>query len=211
MVERWKPELNEKNIQRARKVLFDVLTLFDKYSVNYHLEGGTLLGIVRDKDLLPWDYDVDVSIPEEEAEKIVAMKRDLLRLGYKLTIRRSAANHGPIAKGAYSIFKIKPLLPYIFQMVNPAYLKHFVVLDIFVKTNDETHTYWQAQGKVMRVEKKFYKSFEEIEYKGKWVRVPNDYKDYLTQKYGDWSVPVKEWKCGENEGTICASIPKKQD
>jgi len=32
--------------------------------------------------------------------------------------------------------------------------------------------------------------------------VPNAYRDYLTEKYGDWSVPVKEWDCAVDERTL---------
>ena len=53
----------ERNIVAARKMLISVAELLDKNSILYHLEGGTLLGIVRDKDLLPWDNDIDISIP----------------------------------------------------------------------------------------------------------------------------------------------------
>jgi lipopolysaccharide cholinephosphotransferase len=37
---------------------------------------------------------------------------------------------------------------------------------------------------------------------GVHLKVPHQYKDYLTKKYGDWSVPVKEWDCAVNELTI---------
>lgn len=77
-----------------------------------------------------------------------------------------------------------------------------MVLDVFVKTDDSLHTYWQAMEKVMRVDKKFYSSFETVQYLGHALKVPNQFRDYLTQKYGDWSVPVKEWDCGENELTV---------
>ena len=30
--------------------------------VNYWLEGGSLLGAARLKDIIPWDYDVDLGI-----------------------------------------------------------------------------------------------------------------------------------------------------
>jgi phosphorylcholine metabolism protein LicD len=84
----------------------------------------------------------------------------------------------------------------------PRYKEQLVVLDIFVKTQDDAFTYWQASGKVMRVENKYYQSFESVPYQQRALRAPNHYKDYLTQKYGDWSVPVKEWDCSENELTI---------
>lgn len=51
-------QLTEKNLKRARKLLFEVVELLEKHNIDYHLEGGPLLGVVRDKDLLPWDMMV---------------------------------------------------------------------------------------------------------------------------------------------------------
>ena len=34
--------------------------------MRYWLEGGSLLGAARSGDLIPWDYDVDVGIFEED-------------------------------------------------------------------------------------------------------------------------------------------------
>lgn len=197
-----KPSLTNKNFLHAKKALFVVTDLLDKHSIPYHLEGGTLLGIVRDGDLLPWDYDVDISIPFEHAYKIPKLKWAMLLKGFKISIRKSLIDAGPIKKGQYSIFKIKPLLAYVIYWFVPGYNSQFIVLDIFTKTKDETHTYWQAKEKVMRVENKYYQSFETVTYQNHSLKVPNLYKDYLTEKYGDWSVPVKEWDCGKNELTI---------
>jgi lipopolysaccharide cholinephosphotransferase len=54
----------------------------------------------------------------------------------------------------------------------------------------------------MRVENRFYESSETVEYHGRALKAPNCFKDFLTEKYGDWSVPVKEWSCSEHELTI---------
>jgi lipopolysaccharide cholinephosphotransferase len=197
-----KPSLTEKNLTSARKVLFTVTELLSKKNIPYHLEGGTLLGIVRDNDLLPWDYDVDISIPFEQASHVLKLKFALLLKGYKISVRKSEKEIGPIKIGQYSIFKVKPVLDYILYWFLPRHSKNFVVLDIFVKTNDETFTYWQAKKKIMRVENKYYQSQETIPYKGHSLNVPNHYKDYLTEKYGDWSTPIRDWDCGENELTI---------
>ena len=49
-----KPQLSKKNLQRAKKILFDVVDLLEGQNIGYHLEGGTLLGMVRDNGILPW-------------------------------------------------------------------------------------------------------------------------------------------------------------
>lgn len=192
--------LTGKNLSNARKILFTVTELFDRANVTYHLEGGTLLGIVRDKELLPWDHDVDLSIPNGMVQKVLNLKPQLRKLGYRMSIRKSKIDSGPIKIGSHSVIKIKPALGYYIRWFLPNY--DHVVLDIFCKTSDGTHTYWQAQGKIMRVEDKHYKSYDTVDYQGHTLKAPNDYREYLTQKYGDWSIPVKDWNCGENELTI---------
>lgn len=195
------PTLTEKNLLSARKLLFTVTALLDKKGIPYHLEGGTLLGIVRDGELLPWDHDVDLSAPQQYAEKILALRLPLLLRGYKLSVRKSKTDIGPFRKGDYSVIKVKPLLGYYIKWFVRDY-QAFVVLDLFLKAHDATHTYWQAQEKIMRVENRFYESFENVTYQGKPLKAPNQYRDFLTAKYGNWSIPVKEWNCGENELTI---------
>ena len=197
-----KPSLTNKNLLRARRLLIVVIDLLNNNNIPYHLEGGALLGIVRDKDLLPWDNDVDISIPLEYAGAVLKLRTNLFWKGYKISIRKSVKDVGPIKRGQYSILKVKPLLGYVLYWFLPNYNKHLIIMDIFTKTKDNTHSYWQAKEKVMRVENKYYESFETIEYRGHTLRVPNHYRDYITQKYGDWSIPVKDWDCGENELTI---------
>lgn len=197
-----KPSLTKKNLLRARRLLFVVTDLLDRNNIPYHLEGGALLGIVRDRGLLPWDNDVDISIPLEYAEAVLKLRWTLFFKGYKISIRKSVKNIGPIQKGQYSILKIKPLVGYVLYWFLPNYNMQFIVMDIFTKTKDNIHSYWQAKEKVMRVENNYYTSFETIEYMGHTLKAPNHYKDYLTEKYGDWSIPIKDWDCGENEHTI---------
>lgn len=204
------PQLKESNLIRARKILFDVVELLDKHGIEYHLEGGTLLGLVRDKDLLPWDHDVDISLPYRSLHSFIKLKRILLFKGYKLSVRKSHEDFGPIKKGDCSIIKVKPLFHYLFDIVYPMAKENLIMLDVFMKISDEKFTYWQAKGRVMRVENKHYESFDTIEALGRTFKAPNSYKDYLTEKYGDWSVPVKVWDCRDNERTICGDITTKQ-
>jgi phosphorylcholine metabolism protein LicD len=194
--------LNFKNIQKARNMLFCSTDFLNKYNIPYFLEGGTLLGIVRDGDLLPWDHDVDISINYQDAEKFDKLRWKFYFKGYRVTRRRGIQSYGPIKPNDYRIFKMKPIGLSFFKLFFPVLAQKMVVLDIFVKTNDDTHTYWQSMGKILRVNKSHYQSAEVVELNGRKLYAPFNYKDYLTAKYGDWSIPVKEWLCKEDEKAI---------
>jgi len=202
------PNLTDKNLIRARKVLFDVVDFLDAEGINYWLEGGTLLGIVRDKELLPWDHDIDLSISANDAERFSQKKYKLYKKGYRVKQRKVQNDVGVFKKGQYRIFKVKKIIPSLLKEIFPIAHKYMVVADIFVKTNDSQYTYWQAMEKIMRVDNKYYSSYETVEYIGKNLKVPFEHKAYLTEKYGDWSTPVKNWSCGNDEKTVIGDAYK---
>ena len=196
------PQLTDRNLERAHKILFDVIEFLDKENIGYYLEGGTLLGIVRDNQLLPWDHDIDLSVSVNDSEKFAKKSHKLLFKGYRVTKRKMHDNIGGLKKGKFRVFKVKKLLPSLLKGIFPIAHKYMIVADIFVKADDDKYTYWQAMEKIMRVDKRYYSSFETVEYMGKAIRVPYDYKNYLTEKYGDWKTPIKEWSCGDDEKTV---------
>ena len=62
-------------------ILLKVRDFFEAHNIRYILCGGTMLGAVRHKGFIPWDDDIDVSVPREDFErfrKLAAEDRNII-------------------------------------------------------------------------------------------------------------------------------------
>lgn len=62
-------------------LLKSVRRVFFKHSADVYLSAGTLLGAVRDKGIIPWDYDIDLASKESFLLKGELIAQDLSDLG----------------------------------------------------------------------------------------------------------------------------------
>jgi len=64
------------------QLMKDVDMVMNKHGLEYWIEGGTLLGAVRHKGIIPYDDDLDIEINEKDIEKLPTVLHDLNKLGY---------------------------------------------------------------------------------------------------------------------------------
>ena len=99
--------LTGKNYALARQLLLRTVAVLDAAEIPYYLEGGTLLGMVRDGDILPWDYDLDISIMAADVERLRKQLWRFPLLGYYVS-RRYAHKPSPAwHKGAMRVIKLR--------------------------------------------------------------------------------------------------------
>jgi lipopolysaccharide cholinephosphotransferase len=76
--------IDPKTLREAQLIMLEMLVEFDaicqKYNLQYWLDSGTLLGAVRHEGFIPWDDDIDVSMPIEDYNKFQSLaKKELSR------------------------------------------------------------------------------------------------------------------------------------
>jgi phosphorylcholine metabolism protein LicD len=182
-------KLTGDNLTVALKMLDDVTTILDSMQIRYCLDGGTLLGIMRENRLLPWDNDMDLFAPADELQRIKAAMWKFRRLGYRAGVYHHRIDQPPFKTGEARVIKVKTRKWFFFP--GP------INLDIFIKYKSGENYYWIAGSKKNSVIKcvpaEYYEQLTQIEFNNKKHWIPEAYEDYLALRFGDWRTPVKEW------------------
>jgi phosphorylcholine metabolism protein LicD len=172
----------------ARKMLKDITNLLDELEIPYVLEFGTLLGIIREGRLLPWDTDLDISITDDVLEKLIKNKRKIWKLGYRTRIRYFKKEIGSYKAGDIRILKIQTRKFFVF--------KNKGLLDIFVMKREEGgHTFvvGETPSVLKTIPLTYHDTTTTIDFDDKTYKIPKLYENYLEYIYGDWRTPKKDW------------------
>ena len=178
--------LEGKNLKEAERLLEKTIRIFDECNINYWLEGGTLLGIRRENRLLPWDNDMDISLMSDEKHKFSSLFKTLKKSGLRVRIRYFKRDSEYFKAGDIRIIKIRT--SHLFGLI-----KGKVCLDVFVKYNIGSNTYWKIRDLPKNVPSIYYRDFKKITFNNYEYSIPELTDEYLTYRYGDWQTPKKDW------------------
>ena len=91
------------DIKECHKLLLGIAKEFDaictKHNIPYYMLGGTMLGAIRHKGLIPWDDDMDFGVPYEHYNQLIDILEKELPERYKcFTHNNCESVKSPFAK-----------------------------------------------------------------------------------------------------------------
>lgn len=187
-LDRGKVELSGRNFDIGKKLALNAIDIMNESGINYSLDSGTLLGIVRDGDLLPWDDDVDFCIPDRDKEKFLDLLGEFKRRGYWVS-------HRYMRRPFKNIWTTEDLQAIKIRNKDWGFIRGRVKADFNFRYKHDKEYFWYMLGAdhICKSDQKYYDNCEEIDYEGRKVKVPAHYKEFLTEKYGDWETPDKNY------------------
>lgn len=178
-----KKEIKEANKpfedKETKELAINIIKEFSKLAIAdniiLYLDFGTLLGVVRDGDVIEWDDDIDFSISnisktyftnwlEQNIKKINLPVRIIIEdtiVGYNITFRDKIGKY-----------------------------KFFQTSISFRENKGDNSIHLPSKG-MWYAPKEHFEKYEIIDLKGQKVFVPYNYENYLTFLYGDWKIPKK--------------------
>ena len=85
------------NIRELQLRILGILLEFDKvckeHGLRYCICGGTMIGAVRHKGFIPWDDDLDVSMPRPDYEKLIAHCHEWLPKQFEFVCAENDPNY----------------------------------------------------------------------------------------------------------------------
>ena len=181
---------NRENHYRMKKMLLFTIDQLQKNNIPFWFDAGTLLGIYRDGDLIPWDYDADIGIPAEYACKVAELRYKFFP---RYIIRKRPINNR-LVTGDTRVVKVKAVWEKL-QQVN-------FHIDLFCVYKVHDKYRWVDSGVLKQVDSKYFDTQEYIEWEGRKIPIPAHTAEYLSLRYGDWRVPSKSYIAGLHDGAI---------
>jgi len=172
-----------------RKKKLEVLKLTIKVLNRFHLKwwitAGALLGIIREKDFIIWDKDIDIGLPAQYLILWDYLIKAFEREGFELLNAWEVKEQ----KISLAFQKDNEKLDLYFFFEEGKFAYHYVL--------GESKGYgWKKPDAIANVfPKNLFQKLKEIAFKDISVFVPSDPLIYLRTRYGDaWDVPNTGYK-----------------
>lgn len=179
-------EINPDTIYHHLCYIDDILT---KNKIKHWIMYGTLLGAIRDKSIIPHDYDFDFGANIEDRDKILSLNKIVNKDGYLLQLQSLIQNEFNNIKKSKYVWRISVKVLYegiefgdiyLYQKFDDGYMRRF---------NKEDGCYFWPNSTYPSV---FTDNLVSQQINDRYFDAPMDGHILLSHWYGDsWKTPYK--------------------
>lgn len=177
-----RPFENTNSLALARDIVIQLSEIALRHQVDMPIDFGTLLGVVRDDDIIAWDDDIDFAAPIGSDLVVEQVCKEFIQQStarLKWTLKKVSNNRGVVTSFLLSFDS------------HGQDIKAFVTSICFRQEEDHKSLHLPSLGMWFAPAIHFQK-LQTIEWRGHTLQVPYDYKDYLHFLYGEWQTPKKD-------------------
>ena len=179
-----KKEFSKKEYDYIHKVLLEnlkkTIKIFDKHGLTYWASDGTLLGSIRDNDIIEYDDDVDFRI----------LKEDYLKLAYDEKIKNDFNKSGLHLSFSEDSLKKFQIIKIVKLNESNDYTRNNIFIDI-IPVEKENNRYILSEIYARNLWKNSYFYENELfplkknKFNNLSINIPNNPIPYLERAYGD--------------------------
>jgi len=159
--------------------------LLARHGIMHWLDWGTLLGVVREGQLIPWDGDADLSILQRDEDAVLALEEEFAAAGHHL-------ERPGLWRGHRGVIRIR------YSKVNRAHLDLFMwqVCDGVVLPLEGAGEGWPGMAGRLVFPERFITPLGEVSLNGRRVPAPTPVEEFLREhRYGPgWATPAPPMK-----------------
>jgi len=182
---------NARNRSNAEMILGVISAHLQSAKIKYYVDAGTLLGIYRDSELIPWDDDLDFAVDAAELEQLLVSLDAILaelRLvtGHEWRSSRLTAERtfGNVPHGGIRSIKLNA----------EGSSNSFPMVDFFLKYINKNIMDYSLSSRGIRMPSRYMTDRKKFIFKNRIITIPSDTENYLAQHYGDdWREPIMTW------------------
>ncbi|NOZ07793.1 MAG: LicD family protein [FCB group bacterium] len=185
---------------KAVTLLEKIADVIETEKCEYWLDGGTLLGAVRDGKLIPWDHDLDLGLKYKSDEQIRSLITALKKKFYVRVLPFSRKTH-IWQLGKYRVLKVYPR--------KFRFGRDKLCADIFIfyrgtldQTREIVYKYGVWDQNAVH-NHQVLDTLSTLTFYGREYSVPGQPEKFLQAKYGkDWRTPRKDWHVSLDDKTL---------
>lgn len=152
-----------------RKAFLEMCDVLDSAGVRYFLWGGVLLGAIREKDFIEWDWDIEIGVYTDEVYERRTELADLFKQkGFDVLRVDDSFQNFKIDLAKYALPEVSSYTPCGWYKEDGMWVRNL----------------W-------KIPSEFLDSLDTIEFLGRTFNCPRNPEKFLEYQYGDWRTPKR--------------------